>query len=61
MNNIKKKRLALNMSQEDLAKKVGVDRSSVAKWENGFTPTVANLRKIAKVLKCKLDDLLCPA
>lgn len=60
MNNIKEKRLALEMSQEEMAKLIGVDRSSIAKWENGFTPTVANLRKIAKILKCKVDDLLCP-
>lgn len=59
MNNIKKLRKALNMSQEDLAKKLKVDRSTIAKWENGTFPRASKLQCIAKALGCSIDDLLC--
>lgn len=59
MNNMRELRRALNMSQEDLAKKLNVERSTVAKWENGTFPRVGKLKLIASVLGCTVDDLLC--
>lgn len=57
--NIAEARKKCGMKQEDLAKELGVDRSSVAKWETGKAmPRAKMLRKIAKVLNCTLDDLL---
>ena len=50
MNNIKKLRKALNMSQEELAKKLNVDRSTIAKWESGTFPRTSKLQYIAKAL-----------
>lgn len=40
-----------DMTQTDLARLVGVQRSAVSHWESplGKNPTVGNLRKIAKV------------
>jgi transcriptional regulator with XRE-family HTH domain len=32
---IKQKRLALNLTQEELAEKFGVERNTVARWERG--------------------------
>lgn len=31
---------------------------SICKWENSANPTVRNLKKVADVLECTLDDLL---
>ena len=59
MNNFKKIRLALNISQEELAKKLHVERSTIAKWENGTYPRASKLGSIAKALNCTVDDLVC--
>lgn len=59
MNNLKKIRLALNISQEELTKRLHVERSTIAKWENGTYPRASKLESIAKVLNCTVDDFLC--
>ena len=52
---------AAKLTQEGLAEKLGVDRSTVAKWETGDAlPRTATLPKIASVLGCSIDALLCP-
>ena len=59
MNGIKKQRLILEMTQEDLAIKMGVTQSAVTKWENGVTlPRAELLPKIAQILNCSVDELL---
>ena len=56
---IKSKRLALGLSQENLAKQLGVKRITVTQWEAGRnTPRTKMLQEIAKALKCSTDDLL---
>ena len=56
---IKSKRLALGLSQENLAKRLGVKRITVTQWEAGRnTPKTKMLQEIAKALKCSTDDLL---
>lgn len=53
-------RKTANMTQDELAIKLGVDRSTVAKWETGDAlPRAAMLPDIAATLKCSIDDLLC--
>lgn len=55
---IKEKRKKINMSQKELADKVGVDRTSIAKWESGAAiPAALKLPKIAEVLGCSIDEL----
>ena len=57
---IKQRRKELGMSLEDVAKVVGVNRSSIYKYENGDTeklPTQA-LVPLAKALKCSPTYLL---
>ncbi len=47
-----------NMTQEDIAEKVGVSRQAVAKWESGeTTPDLDKARLIAGALGVSLDDL----
>lgn len=57
--NIRKYRLAANMSQSQLAKEAGVDQSAICKLEKGlFIPTVVLLDEIARSLHVTLDELV---
>lgn len=57
--NIRKRRCELGMSQEDLAKKVGIiGRSYVSKIETGaLYPSIKTLKKIAKALNVDWTEL----
>lgn len=57
--NIKARRMALGMTQESLAKAVGLGRSMMAQIERGSKiPNLILGRDIAKVLQCDLNDLV---
>lgn len=57
--NIQKRRLALEMSQEDLGNALGVSDTQISRVELGKTNvTVASLRKIAEALNTKPAKLL---
>ncbi len=61
---IKRIREARDMTQADLAKKVGISRVHLANIESADTskhhrsPSLATLEKIAKKLKVKVSELL---
>ena len=56
---LKKKRLECNMTQTELAEKVGVTQGAIWQWENGKTdPSLENLKKMAAFMSCTIDDLL---
>lgn len=56
---IKRARLQAGMSQEALARAVGVTRVAIARYETGErTPNVRIASRIAEALGCKLDDLI---
>ena len=57
---IKKERLARGMTQEELAEKVGVKKSAVAKWENGRVSEIkrSNLKKLSEALGVNPNMLL---
>jgi len=58
MEGIKQKREALNITQKQLADRLGVERSTVAKWEAGAAfPSAAKLPKLAEVLGCTVGEL----
>lgn len=43
----------------DLQKLTGISLSTLSRYDNGkLTPKVVNLRKLAKALRCNLDDLV---
>lgn len=57
--NLKNIRLEKNMSQEQLAKEINVDRSTVTKWETGEAMPRANkLVKLSQIFNCSIDELL---
>lgn len=52
-------RKARNLTQADLAKKIGVDQTAVHLWETGKTfPRLHHLKQLAKELDCSLDELV---
>lgn len=60
MSRIRDFRIQRRLKQEELARIVGVDRSTVSKWETGEAkPRADMLVKLAKALRCKVDDFLC--
>ena len=59
MNGFQKLREKAGFTQEDLAKKLKVDRTTVAKWESGSSfPRTSLLKPISEFLNCTFDDLL---
>lgn len=58
MTFVKQKREQLNITQNQLAEELGVDRSTIAKWETGEAmPRADKLPEIAKILGCEIGDL----
>ena len=61
MSKIKEMRTKRGMSQQDLADKLGVGRSTVTLWELGVNkPRADMLIALAKVFNCQVDDFLSP-
>ena len=55
---IAKRRKQLMLTQEELASRIGVSKSAVAKWElNLGLPDRDNLKKLSEVLNVSVDDL----
>lgn len=55
---IKHHREKLKLSQEELAEKVAVDRSTIAKWETGKAmPRADKLPELARILECEVSEL----
>lgn len=60
MKNLKDIREKIGLTQADLAKEIGVDRSTVSKWETtDLFPQASKIPTIANILKCSTADLLC--
>lgn len=48
-----------NMTQEELAEKIGVTSKSISRWENGKTmPDISMLNILATELNCTISELL---
>lgn len=56
---IKSLRIARGLTQQQLATKLGVDKTAVSHWENGIAqPALSRLPDLAKVLGVKVDKLI---
>ena len=56
---IRKRRQALGLSQDELAERVYATRQSVSNWENGRTcPDIESLLRLSQVFSASLDDLV---
>jgi DNA-binding XRE family transcriptional regulator len=60
LNSIRRARIESGYAkQEDVALILGIDRTTVTKWETGKNyPHPLMLQKLADLYKCKIDDLL---
>lgn len=58
-NNIQNLRKSKNLSQEELAEKVGVSRQSISKWEcDESYPAWSNIPALCSIFHCNIDDLI---
>jgi transcriptional regulator with XRE-family HTH domain len=56
--NLKRIRVSKNVTQVEIAKILGVDRSFVSNIENGKNnPTLSTITNLAKALKVPIDEL----
>lgn len=59
MNKIRELRERKKMTQDEVARQVGVGRSTVAKWESGENlPRARQLISLASLFNVKVDALL---
>lgn len=59
MNAIREHRTQRRWTQAELAKRLGVERSTVAKWESDLNqPQAAHLIALAEAFGCTVDELL---
>ena len=57
-DNLVQMRKILQMTQEDIAERIGVTRQSVAKWEAGESiPDLDKCKQLADIFGVSLDDL----
>lgn len=57
---IRQKRKELNLTQEQIARQLGVSIPAVSKWESGVSyPDVSIIPALARVLKIDVNTLLC--
>ncbi len=58
MNNIKKFRKKLNLSQSDIAKIMKVKQNTISQWENDTRmPNIKQAMKLAEILKTTVESL----
>lgn len=58
-DNLKNIRKENNLSQEQIAEKLGVSRQSVSKWESGLAyPEMDKMVKLCQIFNLNIDDLL---
>lgn len=57
--NIASSRKKVNLTQDQLAEKLGVSRQTISKWESDLTyPELPKVAKLSKVLDISCDELL---
>lgn len=48
-----------NLTQKEVAEKLGTTRVSVARWEIGIAnPRIETIKKLAKLYQCTIDELV---
>lgn len=57
---IKERRKAMHLTQEEFGQKFGVQKSAVAKWENGRVENIkrSTIQQMAEILDCSPSYLL---
>ena len=56
---MKQARQDAEVTQKELAEKLGVHQKDISRWENGErTPALETFAKICRILKVSVDDML---
>ena len=56
---LKELRINANLTQDELASKLSISRSAVAKWEQGrANPSDSDLKSLSDIYKCSYEELL---
>lgn len=59
MKQLKARRKAVNLTQKQLAERLGVKQSTLAMWEIGAnTPPTKYILPLARILNCTVEELL---
>lgn len=57
-NHVRDLRMQYDLSQDALAKKVGVSRQTIISLEKGkYNPSIMLAFKLARVFRCQIEDL----
>ena len=58
---LKAARVNANLLQSDVARALGVDRSTICKWERGITsPTATQFVELCRLFKIPMDLIFLP-
>jgi putative transcriptional regulator len=58
LNRVKEFRARFNLTQSDLAEKIGVTRQTVGFIEKGdYSPSIQLVLKMAKVFQCSVEEI----
>jgi transcriptional regulator with XRE-family HTH domain len=59
ISNLRGERCRQDLSQDELAEKLGVSSASIRQWESGTTrPSASNLLAMSDLFQCSVDYLL---
>lgn len=59
MLSLKDYRVAMGMSQKQLANKLGIHEQTVSRWERGERePDILMLNRLSEIYRCSIDDLV---
>ncbi len=59
MKSLQKTRKRLELTQQEIAKKLFLSQRTISSWEKGTrTPPVEQLPKLAQVLNCSIEELV---
>lgn len=59
ISNLRGERCRQDLSQDELAEKLGVSPATIRQWESGTTkPSVSNLLAMSELFQCSVDYLL---
>ena len=57
-DNIRRRAKKRGISINKLEEEANVSTGSICKWKNGISPTVKNIKKVADILECTVDELI---
>lgn len=59
---IKAARVNANLTQSELAERLGVTKQTIFNWEKGaYEPTIGQARKLSEVCGVPLDNIILPS